>query len=258
MKSTRWCNPKQQVNEVSTGKLDDFITSSNQVRIKRPVQYAANLKYPPKTRKELDNIIKENSDIFSKDQYNVGISTHPPIKIPTEGPPCISASYTIPLKFRPWADNIINKLLEAGMIQHTMSTWASSIIIVPKKGLQSDLENPGKPFLVTAKLCLCCDYHKLNLKLPVDLWNYNKEGRRIVKQGINAPYPLPQIDEMFDTICRKCLTTLDCTGAFHGLRLSPDAAKKSAFTTHLGKFEWRVVPFSLALLPSYYSKVMQD
>ena len=64
---------------------------------------------------------------------------------------------------------------------------------------------------------------------------------------------------MFDTIRgKRFLTTLDCTGAFHGLRLSPDAAKKSAFITHLGKFEWTVAPFGLALLPSYYSKAMQD
>ena len=51
--------------------------------------------------------------------------------------------------------------------------------------------------------------------------------------------------------------TLDCTGAFHGLRLSPDTAKKSAFITHQGKFEWNIAPFGLALLPSYYSKAMQ-
>ena len=62
------------------------------------------------------------------------------------------------------------------------------------------------------------------------------------------------------TLIRGCkfLTTLDCTGAFHRLRLSPDTAKKSAFITHLGKFEWNVAPFGLALLPSYYSKAMQD
>ena len=34
--------------------------------------------------------------------------------------------------------------------------------------------------------------------------------------------------------------------------------KKSAFITHLGKFEWKVALFGLALLPSYYSKAMQD
>ena len=64
---------------------------------------------------------------------------------------------------------------------------------------------------------------------------------------------------MFTSI-RDCrfLTTLDCTGAFHRLKLSPDAAKKSLFITHLGKFQWNVAPFGLALLQSYYSKAMQD
>ena len=52
--------------------------------------------------------------------------------------------------------------------------------------------------------------------------------------------------------------TLDCTGTFHGLRLSPDAAKKSTFITHLGKIKWNIAPFGLALLPSYYSKAMQN
>ena len=33
---------------------------------------------------------------------------------------------------------------------------------------------------------------------------------------------------------------------------------QSAFITHLGKFEWKVAPFGLVLLPSYYSKAMQD
>ena len=106
---------------------------------------------------------------------------------------------------------------------------------------------------------MCCDYHKLNSKLPADFWNYDAHGKRKVKQGINALYSLPRIDEMFDTIRRKkYLTTLDCIGAFHGLKLLPDAAKKSTFITHLGKFEWKVAPFGLALLPSYYSKAMQD
>ena len=64
---------------------------------------------------------------------------------------------------------------------------------------------------------------------------------------------------MFNAIQgKRYLTTLDCTGAFHGLKLSPDAAKKSAFITHLGKFKWKVAPFGLALLPSYYSKAMQE
>ena len=139
-----------------------------------------------------------------------------------------------------------------------MSTWASPVIIIPKKDLEVP-KDPGTPLPVTAKLRLVCDYRKLNKKLPADFWSYDKDGQRINNHGINAPYPLPLIDEMLALIRgRKFLMTLDCNGAFHGLRLSPDAAKKSAFITHLGKFKWKVAPFRLALLPSYYSKTMQD
>ena len=241
------------------GSVNDFITNGDQVQQKRPVEHKANAKLSPETKKKLAQLIEDYADMFSKNQYDVGESTHPPIEIPTEGPPCISAPYTIPLKFRPWVDNTLNKLLEAGMIQHTMSTWASPVIIAPKKGLQANQGNPGEPLPLDAKLHMCCDYRKLNSKLPVDFWNYDKQGRRIVKQGINAPYPLPRIDEMFVTIQgKRYLTMFDCMGVFHGLKLSPDAAKKSAFITHLGKFEWKVAPFGLALLPSYYSKAMQD
>ena len=157
----------QEVDKLNSGSMDDFITNNDQVQMKRPVQYQEKQKLSPETKKKLDNIIDEYSDIFSKDQYDIGTSTHPPVEIPTEGPPCISAPYTIPLKFRPWADNTINKLLEAGMIQRTMSTWASPVIIVPKKGLEIP-KDPGTPLSVTAKLQMVCDYRKLNKKLPAD------------------------------------------------------------------------------------------
>ena len=109
-------NP-QEVDELNSGSMDDFITNNDQVQAKRPVQHQEKQKLLPETKKKLDNIIEEYLDIFSKDQYDIGTSTHPPVEIPTGGPPCISAAYTVPLKFRLWADNTINKLLEAGMIQ---------------------------------------------------------------------------------------------------------------------------------------------
>ena len=107
----------QEVEELNSGSMDDFITNNDQVQTKRPVQHQEKQKLSPEMKKKLDNIINEYSDIFSKDQYDIRTSIHRPVEIPTEGPPCISAPYTIPLKFRPWADNMINKLLEAGMIQ---------------------------------------------------------------------------------------------------------------------------------------------
>ena len=156
-------NSKHQVNEMKAGSIDDFITNGDQVQQKRPVEHKTSTKVSPETKKKLAQLIKDYTDVFSKSQYDVGKSTHPPIEISTEGPPWILAPYTIPLKFRPWADNTLNKLLEAGMIQCTMSTWASPVIIVPKKGLQTN-QGSGDPLPIDAKLCLCCDYRKLNSK----------------------------------------------------------------------------------------------
>ena len=207
----------------------------------------------------LDNIIKEYVDIFSKDQYDVGISNHPPSKYPPKAHPAYQPLTPSHLNSYPGLTTPSTSYWNAGMIQRTMSTWASPIIIIPKKGLKIDPKNPKAPLPMDAKLRMCCDYRKLNQKLPADFWKYDKHGQRIVKQGISAPYLLPKINEMFDTIRgKRYLTTLDCTGAFHGLKLSPDAAKKSAFVTHLGKFQWNVAPFGLALLPSYYSMAMQN
>ena len=131
--------------------------------MKRPVKHQEKQSLSPEMKRKLDAIIDDYSDIFSKDQYNIGQSNHPAVEIPTEGPPCISTPYTIPLKFRPWADNTNNKLLEVSMIQHTMSTWASPMIIVPKNGLELS-KDPKTPLPVGAKLRLVCDYHKLNRK----------------------------------------------------------------------------------------------
>ena len=157
--------------------VDDFITNGDQVQQKRPVEHKTSAKVSPEMKKKLAQLIEDYADVFSKNQYHVGKSIHPPIEIPTEGPLCILAPYMIPLKFRPWADNTLNKLLEAGMIQRTMSMWASPVIIVPKKGLQANQGNPGEPLPIDAKLRMCCDYHKLNSKLPADFWNHDKQGR---------------------------------------------------------------------------------
>ena len=143
-----------------------MISSSVTIRYKQKDQYSTQT-IPSchlEQKNKLDEIINEYADIFSKNQYDIGTSTHPLIEIPTEGPPCISVPYTIPLKFRPWADNTINKLLKAGMIQCTMSTWASLVIIEPKKELEVKTEDAKKPLLVDARLRLVCDYCKLNQK----------------------------------------------------------------------------------------------
>ena len=67
----------QEVDELNTGNTDDFITSNDQVQMKRPVQHQEKQKLSPEMKRKLDAVINEYSDIFSKDQYDIGQSTHP-------------------------------------------------------------------------------------------------------------------------------------------------------------------------------------
>ena len=68
----------QEVDKLNTENMDDFITSNNQVQVKRLVQHQEKQKLSPEMKRKLDAIIDEYSDIFSKNQYDIGQSTPPP------------------------------------------------------------------------------------------------------------------------------------------------------------------------------------
>ena len=69
----------QEIDEMKTGNMDDFISSNDQVQMKRMVQHQEKQTLSPETKRKLDTIIDDYSDIFSKDQYNIGLSTYPPV-----------------------------------------------------------------------------------------------------------------------------------------------------------------------------------
>ena len=49
----------QEVDELNTGSTDNFITSNDQVQMKRPVQHQEKQTLSPETKKKLDTIIDE-------------------------------------------------------------------------------------------------------------------------------------------------------------------------------------------------------
>jgi len=66
-------------------------------------------------------------------------------------------------------------------------------------------------------------------------------------------YPLPLIDEVIGKI-RGCshLTRLDIISAFNKIRIDPDSEDYTTFTTALGQYKYRVLPFGLTNSPSTF------
>ena len=86
---------------------------------------------------------------------------------------------------------------------------------------------------------LCVDYRLLNDATTKDA------------------YPLPRIDETLDMLAGKqWFSTLDLASGYWQVSLSQEARVKTAFATHSGLFQFRVMPFGLCNAPAAFERLM--
>ena len=127
-------------------------------------------------------LCNEFEDIFSKSSEDIGHTPLVTMDIDTgDSPPVCQKPYSLPLKYVEWVQKELEILERAGVIQRSMSPWASPIVIVPKK------TEPGEP----PRRRMCVDYRMLNSLLPP----VNKAHSKA--KGIVTLVPLPKIDEIY-------------------------------------------------------------
>ena len=103
-------------------------------------------------------LCNEFEDIFSKSSEDIGHTPLVTMDIDTgDSPPVCQKPYSLPLKHVEWVQKELEILERAGVIQRSMSPWASPIVIIPKK------TEPGEP----PRRRMCVDYRMLNSLLPL-------------------------------------------------------------------------------------------
>ena len=230
-----WC----ELNEVVES---DFLISPGDIYPNRKVELEdADIKEA--TRVSFEALCEQQHEAFSKNNKDIGRTQLIEMEIDTgDSLPVAQSPYTLPLKHYDWVRQEIETLEKSGVIERSLSRWASPVIVVPKKSA------PDEP----PRRRLCVDYRKVNALQP--------EVKRTDKgTGCLSLYPLPKIDEMFSKLGgARIFSTIDLRSGYYHIGLTRESRAKSAFVVPMGKWQFKRTPFGLSQAPAYFQLLIDQ
>ena len=229
-------------NEISEVVESDFLISPGDIYPSRKVELK-DAEVSLETLQKFEDLCDKYQEAFSKNNQDIGKTQLIEMEIDTgNSVPLAQSPYTLPLKHYDWVRREIETLEKAGVIERSLSPWASPVIVVPKKSA------PDEP----PRRRLCVDYRRVNA--------LQQEVKRTDRStGCLTLYPLPKIDEMFAKLGgAKVFSTIDLRSAYYHIGLTRELQAKSAFVVPMGKWQFKRTPFGLSQAPAYFQLLIDQ
>ena len=172
-------------------------------------------------------LLRDFSVVFSKDEWDIGkcdLVQHR-IQVYPGSTPVKLPNRRMPMNFKTELQEKLDKFLEHELIEPCHSPYSAPAMLVPKKN---------------GKLRLVIDYRQLN------------------KQTIKSCWPIPSIEEIFDTLEGSCyFSTIDMSWGFYQLPMEEASQDYTAFSTPFGSFKWLRMPMGLTGSPNTFQSLME-
>ena len=172
---------------------------------------------------KLKGTLLEFPRLFSTKLGKTNILTHS-IDTKDHHPICNAPRRTNPAAMQEISQQL-NKMLEQDVIQPSLSSWSSPIVLVKKK---------------TGDWRVCIDYRRLN------------------EVTVRDAHPLPRIDDTLDALQgNKYFTALDLHSGYWQVAMSDQDKQKTAFTCPQGLFQFNTMPMGLCNAAATFQRLMQ-
>jgi hypothetical protein len=177
---------------------------------------------------QLKSLLHEYSDIIYWTTADYSLANVKPVsfKLKDDTPPFREKAFRYSYREKAAIEKLIHELLSCGILEHSESSFSSNFFVVLKK------DGTLRPVADLRKLNKSIDY---------------------------ITFPTPFIDELLYFMqSSRVFSTCDLASAFYTIPIATECRPYTAVQTHIGHFQFTVLPQGLAVSPSLFQRVMYE
>ncbi|MCO5762799.1 MAG: reverse transcriptase domain-containing protein [Chromatiaceae bacterium] len=141
--------------------------------------------------------------------------------------------YRVPVGLHDAFKDILDEYLRRRIVEPANSPYSAPAFLVPKHG--------ASPTAIASKrFRMCCDYRKIN-EVTEDVM-----------------FPVPDVQQLLDALgsTNEFFATIDLRMGYHHIPLSAAGRRKTAFSTPMGQYQFKVMSFGMKRSPRVFQRAL--